>query len=189
MFNIIKKILILALFIMPIGCGSDLMFTYSDQSYENYLEDQRQETPWQSDTAEMQLKKYDNSNSPLNDTLKGRVKKVVDGETILLESGEFVKLIGVEAPETGEAFFDESTKFNSLLVDKKTLNLQFDLQGRDANGNLLAYVHAEGVFVNAQIIKHGYGKFSPHPKNTRHQELFKVYESEAIRFGKGIWAK
>lgn len=164
------------------------MFTYSDPSYENYLEDQRQKTPWQSDTAVLELKKYDTGESQISKALKGRVKEVIDGGTILLENDEIVKYIGIEAPKNGDKYFEDSKNFNKLLVDKKDVKLQFDLQGRDSDNNLLAYVFIEGIFVNAEIIKHGFARFVPHSKNTQYHDMFAILESEAIRFGKGVWS-
>ncbi|MGR3317896.1 MAG: thermonuclease family protein [Candidatus Anammoxibacter sp.] len=164
------------------------MFTYSDSSTENYLEDQRQANPWQDDTAVVELEKHDFPKSQLSKTINCKVKKVIDGETVLLESGEIVKYIGIEIPQNGSKRFEEAKDFNKLLIDKKDIRLQFDIQGRDSHGNLLAYVFVEGIFVNAEIIKHGFSGFVPHPKNIQYHELFAVLESEAIRHKKGVWS-
>ena len=164
------------------------MFTYSDHSTENYLEDQRQSNPWQSDTAVVELEEYDIGESQLSETINGKVKEVLDGKTVLLENGEIVKYIGIEISQNGSKLFDEAMDFNKLLIDKKSIRLRFDIQGRDTDGNLLAYVYVEGIFVNAELIKHGFARFDPHPINNRYQELFTVFETEAIRHKKGVWS-
>lgn len=186
--QIIKTLFIVTILALPLGCGKHFMFTYSDSSTENYLEDQRQANPWQDDTAVVELKRYDYSESEISKTINGKVKEVIDGGTILLENGEVVKYIGVELPEDNSKYFDEALNFNKLIIDKKPIKLQFDIQGRDSHGNLLAYVYVGGMFVNAEIIKHGFARFIPHHKNNQHQELFAVLESEAIRHKKGVWS-
>ena len=43
------------------------------------------------------------------DTGEQRVQRVIDGDTFVLTTGERVRLWGIDAPETGEAFADEAT--------------------------------------------------------------------------------
>lgn len=187
--GILKKLYILLFFLMSPGCGSHFMFTYSDKSSENYLEDQRQNAPWEPDSAELQLQSKKAENAVLENRLTGKVKEVIDVKTILLESGDIVEYIGVDAVGKSNNFFEDAKNFNRLLVDGKYVKLQFDIQGRTPDGNLFAYVFTEGIFVNGEIIKHGYAKFVPHPQNIKYQELFTIYEAEAIKRKKGIWGK
>jgi len=54
-----------------------------------------------------------------------RVKRVVDGDTIVLQTGERVRLIGVDTPETKrpntpvEYFGREATEFTRRMVEGK----------------------------------------------------------------------
>ena len=45
------------------------------------------------------------------------VKRVIDGDTIELESGERVRLLGINTPEKGEWLYEEAKKFlnNSIF--------------------------------------------------------------------------
>lgn len=187
-YKFATRLVILLSFILLNGCGSHLIFTYSDPSYENYLEDQRQKTPWQSDNVELELQKSIIDSVQLSKIRDAVVKEIIDGQTIILESDEIVRYIGVDAPKRGERFFEESKDFNRLLVDRKRVKLEFDIQGRDADGNLLAYVFAEGFLVNAEIIKGGYGKFALQTQNTKYQDLLAGLQSQAIGFKRGIWS-
>lgn len=187
-YRFATKLIILLSFILLNGCGSHLIFTYSDPSYENYLEDQRQKTPWQSDNVELGLQKSIVDSVQLSKTATARVKEVIDGQTIIIESDEIVRYIGVESPKRGEKFFEESKDFNRLLVERKRVKLEFDIQGRDADGNLLAYVFAEGFLVNAEIIKQGYARFVPQTQNTKYQDLLAGLQSQAIGSRRGIWS-
>jgi micrococcal nuclease len=79
------------------------------------------------------------------------VKRVIDGDTIMLESGERVRLIGVNTPETVhpkkavEAFGKEASAFTKRTVEGKLVRLEFDpLAGgreqKDRYKRTLAYV-------------------------------------------------
>lgn len=59
---------------------------------------------------------------------------------------------------------------NERLVLGKTIRLEFDVQQTDKYGRLLAYVFADGVFVNAGVVKAGYASASAIPPNVRPSE-------------------
>ena len=92
------------------------------------------------------------------------VKRVIDGDTIQLSNGEQVRLIGVDTPETKhprkpvEYFGKEASAFTKKMVEGKSVRLEYDWQRRDIYGRTLAYVYlTDGTFLNAEIIKQGYG--------------------------------
>jgi len=93
-----------------------------------------------------------------------RVKMVIDGDTLLLTDGERVRLIGVDTPETKhpekpvEYFGEEAYLFTKKMVEGKKVRLEYDQTRRDRYGRILAYVYLmDGTFLNAEIIKQGYG--------------------------------
>jgi len=63
------------------------------------------------------------------------VKKVVDGDTLLLTNGEYVRLIGVDTPETKhpqkpvEYFGKEAFQFTKGMVEGKEVRLEYDRPG------------------------------------------------------------
>ncbi len=77
-----------------------------------------------------------------------RVERVIDGDTLVLEGGERVRLIGVDTPETVhpqkpvEYFGKEASKFTRGMVEGKRVRLEYDEgTGRnDRYGRTLAYV-------------------------------------------------
>lgn len=74
----------------------------------------------------------------------------------------------------------ESAKFTTGLVLGKDVRLEFDVQKKDRYGRLLAYVYLEdGTFVNAEIIKQGYGSPMTVPPNVKYAELFRKLYQEA----------
>src|SRR4030043_1802256 len=122
--------------------------------------------------------------------------RVIDGDTIVVTIGgqeEKVRLIGVDTPETVhpekpvEYFGKEASEFTKRIVEGKEVRLEFDWQERDKYGRLLAYVYlSDGTFLNAEIIKQGYGfAFTKYP--FKYLEEFRKYEREARQKGRGLW--
>jgi len=128
------------------------------------------------------------------------IKRVVDGDTLVLENGERVRLIGVDTPETKhpnkpvQRFGKEATAFTQKMVQGKSVRVEFE-QGyaptghKDKYGRTLAYVFLEdGTFLNAEIVKQGYGHaYTRFP--FRYLKEFRQLEREAREQGKGLWAK
>jgi len=68
------------------------------------------------------------------------VARVIDGDTIVLESGEWVRFIGIDAPEIGEPGADEATEFVRELIDGQTVWLEADGNDTDRFGRLRRYI-------------------------------------------------
>src|SRR5437870_6765435 len=126
------------------------------------------------------------------------VDRVVDGDTLLLQSGERVRLIGVDTPETKhpskpvQYFGKEATAFTRRMVEGKRVRLEFD-QGnvvrghKDRYGRTLAYVFLEdGTLLNAEIIKQGYGHAYTQFPFSRMEE-FRRLERKAREEQRGLW--
>ncbi|MEW6162407.1 MAG: thermonuclease family protein [Nitrospirota bacterium] len=125
---------------------------------------------------------------------QGVVKKVIDGDTIEIDSGEFVRYIGIDAPETEysrkkmpEAFGKEATEANRRLVEGKTVRLEYDKQVKHDN-RLLAYVYIGETFVNGELVRKGFALYSPFGPNKSKNTLLFQYENEARKNRLGIWA-
>jgi micrococcal nuclease len=124
-----------------------------------------------------------------------KVKRVIDGDTLLLINGERVRLIGVDTPETKhpqkpvQYFGREAYLFTKQMVDGKEARFEFERQKRDRYGRLLAYVYLlDGTFLNAEIIKQGYG-FAYTRFPFKYMEEFRRYEREAKENRRGLWGQ
>src|SRR5262245_615434 len=82
------------------------------------------------------------------------VKRVVDGDTLLLGTGERVRLIGVNTPETKhpnkpvEQFGKEAAAFTKRMVEGKLVRIEYDPafsghEHKDKFNRTLAYVFLE----------------------------------------------
>jgi len=123
------------------------------------------------------------------------VRRVIDGDTIVLGNNERVRYIGINAPEVHhpkkgvEWLGPEAAEFNRKLVEHKWVTLAFDVELRDRYGRLLAYVYLDDLFVNAEMVKQGYARVYTFRPNVKHLELFTKLEREAQDSRKGIWMK
>ena len=116
------------------------------------------------------------------------VKKVVDGDTLLLTNGEYVRLIGVDTPETKhpqkpvEYFEKEAFQFTKGMVgmvERRRSGLNMTTPGETDTIVSLAYVYLlDGSFLNAEIIKQGYG-FAYNKYPFKYMGEFRRYEREA----------
>jgi len=128
------------------------------------------------------------------------VVRVVDGDTIVVNNkGKKVKvrLIGIDTPETVhpakpvEYYGKEASRFTRNLLKGEMIYIASDPQGNktDRYGRTLAYVYRvpDGLFVNAEIIRQGYGHaYTRFP--FKYLEEFRQLERFARKAEKGLWA-
>ncbi len=135
------------------------------------------------------------------------VKRAVDGDTLVLEDGERVRLTGIDTPELHESqklyrdaqrsHQDARTiqklgrrayEFTKSLVEGKRVSLEFDVEKHDKYGRLLAYVYLkDGTFVNAQIVKQGFANLMSIPPNVKYADLFLSLYRQARNDKRGLW--
>lgn len=137
----------------------------------------------------------DTSSLPPTDGDKYLVSRVVDGDTIELATGETLRYIGIDTPETVkpntpvECFGKEASAMNKKLVEGKYVTLEKDVSETDKYGRLLRYVYLDGVMVNKVLVEEGYANSASFPPDIAKQEVFKLAELQAREAGKGLWGK
>ncbi len=135
------------------------------------------------------------------------VARVIDGDTLLLENKERVRLIGIDTPEMHESdkLYRDSQRtgrrtgaiqqlgrqaynFTRSLVEGKRVRLEFDVEKHDKYNRLLAYVYLQdGTFVNAKIVEEGYASLMTIPPNVKHADLFLQLYRQARENRRGLW--
>jgi micrococcal nuclease len=128
--------------------------------------------------------------SPQTQDPKGSflVKRVVDGDTIMLADGRYVRYVGINTPEHGEPLWEEARDYNAQKVGGKLVTLEFGQVKEDTYGRTLAYVSVEGKMANAELLKAGLAHlFVLEPITYYHQ--FLRLQDEARTKGLGIWGR
>jgi micrococcal nuclease len=137
-----------------------------------------------------------------------KVKRVIDGDTLLLESGDRVRLIGIDTPEIHESkklYRDaerskediktiqemgrRAMEFTKNLVEGKRVRLELDVEKHDQYNRILAYVYLvdSGIFVNAKIVEEGYASVATYPPNVKYADEFVRLNREARENNRGLW--
>jgi micrococcal nuclease len=128
----------------------------------------------------------------------GTVVHIADGDTVTVRLGgrdERVRYIGIDTPEAHrpgtpvQCFARAASKANARLVNHRRVRLVVDRERRDRYGRLLAYVYrdADGLFVNAELVRRGFARAYAFAPNTRHARRFAMPEKEARHAGRGLW--
>jgi len=96
------------------------------------------------------------------------VSNVYDGDTIVLSTGQTIRLLGINAPDRGEKGYEAAKAYMEDILDGSSVELEYDTYQDDKYGRLLAYVfrscnHALGCkqgrqMVNWLLIKKGYAE-------------------------------
>jgi micrococcal nuclease len=127
--------------------------------------------------------------------VRGKVTRVVDGDTVRVRVGkrvEKVRLIGIDAAEVGACYSGEAT----AEVRRIALNKQVVLRGdrtqarRDRYGRLLAYVNVStGTDVGLHLVRRGFARV--YVFNSRPFARFDQYdaaERQASSSHTGTWS-
>ena len=122
--------------------------------------------------------------------------RVVDGDTIVLDGGERVRLIGVDTPELHhplkpvQTFAQEAKDRTVALAEGRRVGLEYDWQRQDRYGRTLAFVFLpDGSLLNLRLIEEGYGfAYLRYPFRRDRMERFRLAEREARSRSRGLWA-
>lgn len=128
-----------------------------------------------------------------DDAIYYNVVRVVDGDTVVLESVGTVRLIGIDTPETVdprkpvEHFGREASEHLRQMLAGQSVRLEFDQTRRDRYGRTLAYLHLrDGSFVNREMVLQGYA-FAYVKYPFRYMEDFVTAERSAREAKRGLW--
>lgn len=138
---------------------------------------------------------------PLQDGESARIVEVIDGDTVRLESGAQVRLVGIQAPKLplGRAGFkkwpmaDEAKAFLVALANGRPVKLHYGGRRRDRHGRLLAHLTLEGngnsgQWLQWEMVHAGFARVYSFADNRACvPELLKA-ERAARAVRRGLWA-
>ncbi|AYC34614.1 thermonuclease family protein [Pseudomonas cavernae] len=125
-----------------------------------------------------------------------KVQRVVDGDTLKLEDGRSVRLIGLNAPELAhqgrstEPFAETARRRLQELVaaNDNRVGLRLGQQAKDHYGRILAHAYdARGRNLEAELLAAGLGYQVAVAPNTALVVCQHAAEAEARQAGRGLW--
>ena len=122
-----------------------------------------------------------------------QVDYVHDGDTLWLDDGVKVRVIGLNAPEVarkhqpGEPLAKQAREMLRRQVVGR-VGLEYDQEREDRYGRLLAHIYTESRDnVAAGIIAAGFAHAITYPPNLKHRHCYQSAEQAARQSGKGVW--
>ena len=119
------------------------------------------------------------------------VTKVVDGDTLDLNSNERIRMSGINTPETGECYYQEAKEKLAGLVLHKEVYIERDRSDKDKYGRALRYIYlneTELIFVNGVLVENGFAKvYDKYKSDTKRYNELKKIEEEAKEKNVGVW--
>ncbi len=122
------------------------------------------------------------------------VKKIVDGDTIVLENGTKVRLLGINTPEIAkrdkiaEAGGVAAKKWLIEKLTKTKVKLRYDIEKKDAYDRTLAYVLTDkGENINVELVKNGLAAMNIYPPNLKYLKPLWKAQQQARAKKRGIW--
>ena len=122
------------------------------------------------------------------------VTRVIDGDTIIISGERKVRLLGINAPESGDCFFEESRDALAELIDGEKVDLKKDVSGMDNFGRLLRYVflpsgseYTDDMFVNQRLLRGGYADIGSASQDRVYRSLLVSARNQAVTERNGMW--
>lgn len=136
---------------------------------------------------------------PLNvhaSKIKVKLNKCIDGDTISVtinKEEKKVRLLAVDSPEIdkNDAYANEAKDFTcNILSNSKQIYLEYDKNSdrTDKYDRLLAWVWADDILVQKELIKEGYASLSYLYGDYKYTSELNLYESEAKNKKLNIWS-
>jgi micrococcal nuclease len=119
------------------------------------------------------------------------ISRIIDGDTFQCEGGSRVRLLIVDADETGQSVYADSATLllTRIMPVGSNVRLEFDVQIYDQYRRILAYVHTTDVFINRELVRRGLAQVAVHPPNVRHVDLIRAAADSARHERLGVWSR
>jgi len=124
-----------------------------------------------------------------------RVAKVHDGDTLQLEDGRKIRLLGINTPEiesrhrSGEPGGIAARNWLTSQIGHGKIRLEWDQQKQDHYGRWLAHLFTEQqLHLNLELVRAGLATVSLIPPNTRYSATLLAAQQQAEQQQLGIWS-
>ena len=123
-----------------------------------------------------------------------KVKKVYDGDTVLLTNGKKIRFLGINTPEvegrnkSEQAGGEEAKRWLIQRLRNRKVRLDVDVEKKDKYGRLLAHIFTEDKqHINLELVQQGLASVSIYPPNLKYTQQLLKAEQQAEQNQLGIW--
>ena len=124
-----------------------------------------------------------------------RVQRVIDGDTLVIESGQTIRILGLDTPETHHPDMQEPQAFGLAAsqrlrdwVEGRPIWLESDREAQDHYGRELRHVWAGQQLVSESLIREGLAYALVMDPQMQHAALMREAEASAKSAGRGLWS-
>ena len=132
------------------------------------------------------------TNLEVSQTIIGRVVRIADGDTVTvldaMNTQHRIRLQGIDAPESHQAFGTQSKKTLSDMIFDKDVTVVYDKT--DQYGRLVGKILLDGKDINLEQVKAGMAwhyKEYEREQSPEVRDLYALAEVEARRERRGLW--
>lgn len=86
----------------------------------------------------------------------GNVTRVIDGDTVELENGDDVRLLGINTPEKKEEYYNEAKEYLKDRVEGKQVILRKGFEDKDRYNRKLRFIYLNDKNVNIELVENGF---------------------------------
>lgn len=112
-----------------------------------------------------------------------KVTRVIDGDTIELESKQQIRLNNLKTPEEGMCGYEEAKSEMEKLAMGKVVKVEGEFV--DDWGRLLGLVYTKDYLVNLEMVESGWGKYNSNP--TKERDRIREAGAEARKNNLGLF--
>ncbi|AFJ02470.1 nuclease-like protein [Methylophaga frappieri] len=132
--------------------------------------------------------------TPISNRYRFQVRRVHDGDTVILGNGESVRLLNINAPEVesgvsvAEPQGQAARDWLRQQIGNGPVWLRFDVERRDKYDRRLAHVFLENDrHLNLELLQQGLASLTIHPPNLLYADAMQQAEQQAKAAKIGIW--
>jgi len=125
-----------------------------------------------------------------------RVSRVLDGDTVALDSGTHVRLLDIDTPEMArdghpaQPGAQQARRALAALVEGRTITFQTARDPRDVYGRTLAHAFTpDGGWVNGTLVRDGLAHVYTFAGNALYAPELLAHEDAARAARRGLWAQ
>lgn len=127
------------------------------------------------------------ANEILGSEKPSKVTRVVDGDTVILDNGQKLRIIGADTPERAISQGEQTKKrLANMLLDKE-VEVKVQVDREDVYGRLLGDIYVDGKSVSKVLIDEGLARQTTYPANVKNVEELSQAQKEAEAKKTGFW--